>query len=198
MAQSPDRACPINPRIAHILCPGLSGAVLLIVALALAVACSSPTPTPVPVAEEGDRVLLHYHGTLDDGTVFDSSRDRLPFELVVGSGQVIEGFDNAVRGLAVGETVTVRIEPAEAYGERIPELILEVPLDQVSAEEVSQIAVGMVLVLPNGAQAVVTSITDTTLTLDANPRLAGEALTFEIELVEIFKPTSAPEPAPVG
>ncbi len=143
-------------------------------------------------------MLVHYTGTLDDGSVFDSSRDRFPLELVVGSGQVIPGFDAAVRGLAVGESVTVRIEPAEAYGERIPELVLNIPLDEISEEELAQIAVGMVLVLPNGAEAVVTSITDTTLTLDANRRLAGEALTFEIELVELFKPTSAPEPTPVG
>ena len=190
----------MNPRVAHVLCPGLSGAVFLIVALSLAVACASPTPTPtpVPVAEGGDRVLVHYTGTLDDGSVFDSSRDRFPLELVVGSGQVIPGFDTAVRGLAVGESVTVRIEPADAYGERIPELVLNIPLDEISEDELAQIAVGMVLVLPNGAEAVVTSIADTTLTLDANRRLAGEALTFEIELVELFKPTSAPEPTPVG
>lgn len=176
------------------LCPGLSGAVLLIVALALAVACSSPTPTPVPTAQEGDRAAVHYTGTLDDGTEFDSSRERTPLEFVVGSGQLIDGFDNAVRGLAVGETVTVRIEPSEAYGEPIPELIQEVPVDTVPEEVVRQLRIGMMVPIANGAQAMVTHITDTAITLDANHPLAGEALTFEIELVELFKSTSAPEP----
>ncbi len=143
-------------------------------------------------------MMVHYHGTLDDGSVFDSSRDRFPLEFVVGGGRMIPGFDNGVRGLAVGETVTVRIEPADAYGERDPELVFEVPLDEVPPEEVSQVAIGTVFILPNGAEAVVTSITDTTLTLDANHRLAGQALTFEIELVELFKPTSAPEPIPAA
>ena len=77
--------------------------------------------------------MVHYTGTLDDGSEFDSSRDRFPLEFVVGGGQMIAGFDNAVRGLAVGETVTVRIEPADAYGESIPDLIVDVPVDEFPA-----------------------------------------------------------------
>ena len=138
--------------------------------------------------------MVHYTGTLDDGTEFDSSRGGFPLDFVVGSGQLIDGFDNAVRGLAVGESVTVRIEPAEAYGEPVPELIQEVPIDVVPEEVVSQLRIGMMVPVADGVQAMVTHITDTAITLDANYPLAGEALTFEIELVEIFKPTSAPEP----
>ena len=190
----------MNPRVAHILCPGLSGVILLIAALALAVACASPTPTPtpVPVAEEGDRVMVHYTGTLNDGSEFDSSRDRFPLEFVVGGGRMIAGFDNAVRGLAIGETVTVRIEPADAYGEPDPSLIVDVPIEEFPPEAVGQLTVGMTIPLANGMQPVITHITDTFVTLDANHRLAGEALTFDIELVELFKPTSDPEPTPVG
>ena len=138
--------------------------------------------------------MVHYTGTLDDGTEFDSSRDGFPLDFVVGSGQLIDGFDNAVRGLAVGESVTVRIEPAEAYGEPIPELIQDVPIDAVPEGVVQQLRIGMMVPVADGMQAMVTHITDTAITLDANHPLAGEALTFEIELVELFKPTSAPEP----
>ena len=190
----------MNPRIAHVLCPGLSGAVLLLVALALAVACASPTPTPtpVPVAEVGDRAMVHYTGTLDDGTEFDSSRDGFPLDFVVGSGQLIDGFDNAVRGLAVGASVTVRLEPAEAYGEPNPELIANVPIEEFPPEMVGQLAIGMAIPLSNGISPVITNITDTFITLDANHPLAGEALNFDIELVDLIKPTPAPDATPVG
>ena len=187
-------------RFAHVLCPGLSGAVLLIVALALAIACASPTPTPTPIptAQDGDSVMVHYTGTLDDGSEFDSSRERFPLEFVVGSGQMIAGFDNGVRGLALGETVTVRIEPADAYGELDADLILDVPIADFPPEMVGQLAIGMSIPLSNGMQPVITNITDAFITLNANHALAGEALTFEIELVELTKPASAPEPTPAG
>ena len=188
-------------RVAHVLCPGLSGLVLLIVALSLAlVACASPTPTPTPIptAQDGDSVMVHYTGTLDDGSEFDSSRDRFPLEFVVGSGQMIAGFDNGVRGLALGETVTVRIEPADAYGELDADLILDVPIAEFPPEMVGQLAIGMSIPLSNGMQPVITNITDAFITLNANHALAGEALTFEIELVELTKPASAPEPTPAG
>ena len=187
-------------RVAHVLCPGLSGLVLLIVALALAIACASPTPTPTPIptAQDGDSVMVHYTGTLDDGSEFDSSRDRFPLEFVVGSGQMIAGFDNGVRGLALGETVTVRIDPADAYGESDADLIVDVPIAEFPPEMVGQLAIGMSIPLSNGMQPVITNITDAFITLDANHHLAGEALTFEIELVELTKPTLAPEPTPAA
>lgn len=142
--------------------------------------------------------MVHYHGTLDDGSVFDSSRDRFPLDFVVGSGQVIAGFDDAVRGLALGGSVTVRLEPAEAYGEPIPELIAEVSLDGIPPEVASQLAIGMAVPLSDGVQAVVIDITDAVVVLDANHPLAGEALTFEIELVDLIEPTPAPGATPVG
>lgn len=150
---------------------------------------SAPTSAPPPAvapnggatAKDGDLVSVHYHGTLDDGSVFDSSRERDPLQFVVGSGQVIDGFDNAVRGLAVGESVTVRMEPSEAYGEPSPDLIIELPIAQAP----EGLAVGATLVAENGMQARVVAVGDTTFTIDANHRLAGQALTFEIELVAI-------------
>ena len=143
------------------------------------------TTTPVNdrgerVAADGDSVLVHYHGTLDDGEVFDSSLERAPLPFVVGSGGVIAGFDDAVRGLAVGEKVTVRIPPQDAYGEVDRARVVEFPLSQApeGIKVGDQVSLG-------GAPATVTEVTDDTVTVDANHELAGKALTFEIELVEI-------------
>lgn len=133
------------------------------------------------VASDGDTVAVHYRGTLDDGTEFDSSAGRDPLPFVVGSGQVIAGFDDAVRGLAVGESRTVRIEPEDAYGEYTEEAIIDFPAD--SAPEGLQ--VGDAVSFANGGQGTVLEITDEFVKIDANHPLAGQALTFEIELVSI-------------
>jgi FKBP-type peptidyl-prolyl cis-trans isomerase 2 len=133
-------------------------------------------------AEEGDRVSVHYRGTLDSGEVFDSSYDRGdPIFFVVGGGQMISGFDNAVSGMAVGEKKTVRLEPDEAYGQRRDNLIFDVPLSQAPPG----LSVGDSVTLSSGGQAVVLEITDEIVRVDANHRLAEQTLTFEIELVSI-------------
>lgn len=134
------------------------------------------------MANEGDKVAVHYHGTLDDGTVFDSSRERAPLEFVIGSGQVIPGFDAAARALEPGQKKTVRMEPEDAYGGANLELVFEVPIEQVP----EPLKEGDRVELMNGAPAVVTSVTDKIVTVDANHPLAGQALTFEIELVAIL------------
>jgi FKBP-type peptidyl-prolyl cis-trans isomerase 2 len=133
------------------------------------------------VAKDGDPVEVHYTGTLDDGTEFDSSRDRGPLAFVVGSGQVIPGFDEAVRGLAIGESRTVRIEPADAYGDVDPDLVLEFP----RSDAPDDLAPGDQVPFANGAVGTVLEVTDEIVRIDANHPLAGEALTFEIELVSI-------------
>ncbi len=147
-------------------------------------------PTTSPTASEsdgmrraadGDQVAVHYRGTLDDGSEFDSSEGRDPLEFEVGSGQVITGFDDAVRGLAVGESVTVRIPPEEAYGPRVDDAIIEVPIDQAP----EGLQVGDQVQLASGARATVLEVRDDAVVIDANHPLAGEALTFEIELVSI-------------
>ena len=130
---------------------------------------------------DGDKVAIHYSGTLDDGTVFDSSRERDPLEFVIGSGQVIPGFDTAARSLEVGQSVTVRLEPAEAYGAKNDQLVFEVPVEQVP----EPLKVGDRVELMNGATAVVTSVTDEIVIVDANHPLSDQVLTFEIELVAI-------------
>lgn len=133
------------------------------------------------VAQDGDLVRVHYHGTLEDGEVFDSSRERDPLQFTVGAGDVIVGFDDAVRGLAIGDSVTVTLPPEQAYGERREDLVLNIPNDGAP----DGLAVGDQVRLGNGAPAVVLEITDLFVTVDANHRLAGVALTFEIELVSI-------------
>lgn len=124
---------------------------------------------------------VHYHGTLDSGEVFDSSLQRAPLTFTVGGGQVIEGFDDAVRGLAVGESVRVRLEPERAYGERDPAAVMTVWRE--GAPE--GLAVGDHLQLDNGLVVTVIGISATEIHLDLNHPLAGMALTFEIELVGI-------------
>lgn len=131
-------------------------------------------------AQDGDHVAVHYTGTLDDGSQFDSSAGREPLEFVVGSGQVIVGFDQAVRGLAEGEARSVRMEASDAYGERDDNLVVSVPVSQAPAglSVGDQVAAG-------GRPATVVAVDDDTVTIDANHQLAGEALTFAVELVRI-------------
>ncbi|MDE2859946.1 MAG: FKBP-type peptidyl-prolyl cis-trans isomerase [Chloroflexota bacterium] len=138
-------------------------------------------PSEGSVAGEGDKVAVHYTGTLDSGEEFDSSRGREPLSFVVGDGRMISGFDAAVRGMAIGETRTVRMEPAEAYGERNDDLVLTFPISQLP-EGVGE---GDSVVFTNGGQGTILEVTGETFTVDANHRLAGQALTFEIELVSI-------------
>ena len=138
-------------------------------------------------AKSGDKVRIHYTGKLDDGTVFDSSREREPLEFTVGSGMVIPGFDNAVEGMEVGESKNVKIAPAEAYGERSDENIIEIERNMLPPEIDPE--VGMKLQASNkdgGATIVtVTEVGDEKLKIDANHQLAGENLNFDIELMEI-------------
>lgn len=131
------------------------------------------------LAQDGDKVAVHYTGTLDDGSQFDSSAGRDPLEFVVGSGQVISGFDSAVRGLAIGASRTVRMEAADAYGEHSDEMVVSVPASQApeGLQVGDQVSAG-------GRPATVIAIDADTVTIDANHQLAGQALTFDVELVE--------------
>lgn len=136
------------------------------------------------VIQDGDIVEVHYVGTLDDGSQFDSSRDRgTPFTFTVGVGDVIAGFDEAVRGASVGDVNTVRMEAADAYGEPSDDNIIVVPFNP----EQGDVEVGDEVFLNNGQPAVVLEVTEETVTLDANHPLAGEALTFEIEILSVTR-----------
>jgi peptidylprolyl isomerase len=138
-------------------------------------------------AQQGDTVTVHYTGKLDSGEVFDSSQGRDPLEFTVGSGQVIPGFDQAVDGLAVGESREVRIEPDDAYGQPREDLVVDVDRSQFPGD--ADPAVGQqvqVQVAPGQNRvATIAEVADATIKLDLNHPLAGEPLTFEVELVEI-------------
>lgn len=137
--------------------------------------------------EEGDNVAVHYTGTLDTGEEFDSSRERDPIRFTVGSGQVIPGFDSAVRGMEVGETQSVRLEPDDAYGQPREDLLVEVPKGKLP--DGLDPAVGQALqveVAPGQQQiARITEVGESEVTLDLNHPLAGRALNFELEVVGV-------------
>ena len=135
---------------------------------------------------EGQTVSLHYVGTFDDGTEFDSSRTRnQPLTFQVGSGQVIPGFDTAVRSMTVGETRDVRIEAAEAYGEVNPEAFQDVPRVIFDPEMELIVDATVYGQQPDGSQmmARIVEFNDETVKLDLNHPLAGKPLNFNIELL---------------
>ena len=130
---------------------------------------------------------VHYTGKLDDGTVFDSSRDREPLEFTLGGGQAIPGFEEAVRDMEEGEETTVTIPPEEAYGQRQDQAGIEGAREQLPDEIKPEVGMQLEVLSAGGGSfpARITEMNDRTITLDANHPLAGEQLTFEIELVEV-------------
>lgn len=136
-------------------------------------------------ATNGDTVHVHYTGTLDDGTVFDSSTDRTPLEVTLGAGQVIPGFEEALFGMAEGESKSVTLAPEDAYGAHNPQLVHEVERERIPAE--ISLEPGTVLQAQdsggNQLQFTVVALDDINVTLDANHPLAGKALTFAVELI---------------
>ena len=138
-------------------------------------------------AKTGDSVKIHYTGTLEDGTTFDSSAGHDPLEFTVGSGQVIVGFDEAVTGMAPGEKKNVIIPADKAYGQRNEEMVITAPRDQVPPEINPEVGQQLQMSGPDQQMLVVqvTGVTDEHVILDANPPLAGKDLTFDIELVSI-------------
>jgi peptidylprolyl isomerase len=142
-------------------------------------------------AQQGDKVRVHYHGTLQTGETFDSSEGREPLEFTVGSGQVIRGFEEGVKGMSVGEKRKLEIPVNDAYGETNKDLIIEFPMAQFPAEMSPEI--GQQLMMSNGSgqsfPVTIKEIKEDSVLLDANHPLAGQDLIFNIELVEIV-PTS--------
>jgi peptidylprolyl isomerase len=139
-------------------------------------------------AKEGDTVKIHYTGTLDDGSQFDSSAGRDPMEFVLGAGQVIPGFEKAVQGMNIGEKKSINIAPEEAYGSHHSELVLEVPRSNLP-DDVEPVE-GMALQAQDQSgktiNLTVKAVKAETITVDGNHPFAGEVLNFDIELVEIL------------
>lgn len=136
----------------------------------------------------GKKVKVNYKGTLDDGSQFDSSYDRgEPLEFTVGAGQMIKGFDEAVKDMTVGEKKTVRLSPDEAYGEHDDSLVYTYSKSQIPNGDTLKVGDQLYLTTSSGQQApaYVTAIDGDNVTIDANNKLAGQYLTFLIELMEI-------------
>ncbi len=138
-------------------------------------------------AKKGDTVRVHYTGRLEDGTVFDTSRSRHPLQFTLGSGQVIAGFENAITGMNIGESKTTVIPVEQAYGPRRDDLIVTVGRDQFPPDLDAKIGQRLEITQADNQVMLVTvaAVTDADITLDANHPLAGEALTFDLELVGI-------------
>ena len=138
------------------------------------------------MSNEGKKVSVHYVGTLDDGTKFDSSRDRgTPLDFTCMAGQMIKGFDIAVRDMEVGQTVNIRIEPKDAYGERDERAVQTVPQEMLPGCESLEVGQRIMLMGPGNQPfpALVAAKDATTITFDMNHEMAGKALNFEIELL---------------
>jgi peptidylprolyl isomerase len=138
-------------------------------------------------AKNGDTVSVHYKGSLDDGSVFDSSEGQDPIEFTIGEHQVIEGLENAIVGMTPGDKKREAISPAEGYGDREEDLVFQVPKSSLQAAADFTVGDVVRVTLPDGQTAPMQIVTtdDSSLTLDANHPLAGKTLTFDLELVSI-------------
>lgn len=139
-------------------------------------------------AQKGDKVKVHYHGTLRSGETFDSSNGREPLEFELGTGQVIKGFDEGVKGMQVGDKKTVEIAVGDAYGEKQEEMIIEFPKDQFPPDVNPEAGAQLMMSNGSGQQFPVTiaAVKEDSVILDANHPLAGQDLIFDLELVEII------------
>lgn len=138
-------------------------------------------------ANQGKTVKVHYTGKLDDGKVFDTSRERDPLEFTIGEGRVIPGFETGVMGMEVGQTTTIKVPPDQGYGPRRDDLVVEVPKADFPENITPEKGLPLQVKQPDDTvvNVVVSEVRDETVILDANHPLAGETLTFEIELLEV-------------
>lgn len=138
-------------------------------------------------ARTGDKVKIHYTGMLEDGTVFDTSRNREALEVTIGSGTVIRGLEDALVGMSVGETKELEIAPDDGFGQRREELVIQVKKEGFPANIDPEEGMTLKLKGPEDAEvpAVITEVSEDSVIIDANHPLAGKDLTFFIELADI-------------
>jgi len=159
--------------------------VILLLANMLVTGCTGKEGSKM--AKDGDTVNVHYTGKLEDGTVFDSSVEREPLEFTLGAGTIVPGFEEAVRGMQAGQSKTVTIPSQEAYGPRRDEMVLVIERTELPPELKPDVGQQLQMQQSDGraVSVLVTDVSETTITIDANHPLAGKDLTFEIELLEI-------------
>jgi FKBP-type peptidyl-prolyl cis-trans isomerase 2 len=139
-------------------------------------------------AKQGDTVKVHYIGKLQDGTVFDSSENRDPLQLTLGEGQVISGFEDTIIGMNPGESKTIDVSSEKAYGPYRDEMVVAIAREQFPEHLSVKVNQQLEVVQENGQTLVVrvADVSESTVTLDANHPLAGEDLTFDIQLIEVI------------
>ena len=142
---------------------------------------AAPVTAEDRMAKDGDMVSIHYTGKLKDNTVFDTSEGRDPLEFPLGTDQIIPGFNEGIRGMKVGETKTISIDPKDAYGQYDDKLVFEVPTKNLPAG----VQAGSFLRDPNGGKVLVKEVKGEKSILDANHALAGKTLIFDLKLVGI-------------
>ena len=137
--------------------------------------------------QDGEKVSVHYTGKLADGSIFDSTAGEDPFVFTLGEDDLIDGFVQAIQTMSVGEKKTVTLGVEDAYGERHEDMVIEVPRSEMPDD--LELQVGDELEVTDEEEepmlVIVSELTEETVTLDGNPPLAGEALTFELELVAV-------------
>lgn len=138
--------------------------------------------------KKGDTVKVHYTGTLDDGSVFDTSDDKDPIEFVVGGGALIPAFEDALIGMNTGESKTIRINAEDAYGPFYPDMVIDLDKSGLPGDLEPQVDMMLEMEDEDGFSRLVrvVELSDTSVTIDANHPLAGKDLTFKVELVEIL------------
>ncbi len=141
-------------------------------------------------AKTGDTVKVHYTGTLENGTVFDSSLEREPLEFTIGQGQLIPDFEQAIVGMGIKENKTINVQSENAYGPHKAEMIAKVERGQIPPDLKPQVGDQLQMQQPDGQtiRVIVVEADEATITLDANHPLAGKDLSFALELVEIIAP----------
>jgi len=140
--------------------------------------------------KKGDKVKVEYTGTLEDGTVFDSSthgEHTHPLEFEAGAGQLIKGFDDAVIGMKKGEEKEIKLSPEQAYGEAKPDMIKKFSKDKLPPGQEAKPGMMIMLNSPDGRKfpAKIVEVDDKEVSIDFNHPLAGKALNFKIKVVEI-------------
>jgi len=135
----------------------------------------------------GSKVKIHYTGKYEDGTVFDSSREREPLEFTIGDESTILGFEEAVTGMSAGETKDITLAPEKAFGEYHEEMVQKVERKDLPEDVELEVGIVLEVTAPEGQTYMVrvTELDDESVTLDGNHPLAGETLSFDIELVEV-------------